>query len=46
VLALGEHVAPEWKMANLRIISFLQERARRRIVGAGAASGDPQRDMR
>jgi hypothetical protein len=30
-------VAPEWKPANLRIISFLQERASRRIVGAGSA---------
>src|SRR5258706_2084145 len=39
-------VAPEWKVANLRIISFVQERASRRIVGAGAASGDPQRDTR
>jgi hypothetical protein len=39
-------VAPEWKVAKLRIISFLQERASRRIVGAGAASGDSQRDMR
>jgi len=39
-------VAPEWKVANLRIISFVQERASRRIVGASAASGDPQRDTR
>ncbi len=39
-------VAPEWKVANLRVISFLQERASRRIVGAGVASGDPQWDMR
>jgi hypothetical protein len=39
-------VAPEWNVANLRIISFLQERASRRIVGAGAANGDPQRDRR
>jgi hypothetical protein len=30
-------VAPEWKPANLRVVSFLQERASRRIVGAGAA---------
>jgi hypothetical protein len=30
-------IAPEWKPANLRVISFLQERASRRIVGAGSA---------
>jgi hypothetical protein len=30
-------VAQEWKPANLRIVSFLQERASRRIVGAGSA---------
>jgi hypothetical protein len=37
-------VAPEWKAANLRIMSFLQERESRRIVGAGAASGHPHAD--
>jgi hypothetical protein len=30
-------IGPDWKPANLRIISFLQERASRRIVGAGSA---------
>jgi hypothetical protein len=30
-------LAPEWKPANIRIVSFLQERESRRIVGAGAA---------
>jgi hypothetical protein len=37
-------VAPEWKAANLRIMSFLQERESRRLVGAGAASGHPHAD--
>jgi len=35
-------VAPEWTPANLRIVSFLQERESRRIVGAGAASSASQ----
>jgi hypothetical protein len=39
-------VAPELKTANLRIVSFLQERASRRIVGAGAASAHPRVDTR
>jgi hypothetical protein len=30
-------LAPDWNFANLRVICFLQERATRRIVGAGAA---------
>ena len=34
-------VDPTWKPANLRIISFLQERESRRIVGAGSASASP-----
>jgi hypothetical protein len=39
-------VDPAWKPANLRTISFLQERDSRRIVGAGAASGSPHLDTR
>jgi hypothetical protein len=39
-------VAPEWKPTNLRVISFLQERESRRIVGAGSASGSPHLDTR
>jgi len=39
-------VASELKTANLRIVSFLQERASRRIVGAGAASAHPRVDTR
>jgi hypothetical protein len=38
-------VDPAWKPANLRIISFLQERESRRIVGAGS-SGSPHLDTR
>jgi hypothetical protein len=34
--------APEWKSANVRVISFVQERQSRRIVGAGSAIiGEP-----
>jgi hypothetical protein len=29
--------APEWKSANVRVVSFAQERQSRRIVGAGSA---------
>jgi hypothetical protein len=39
-------VDPAWKPANLRILSFLQERESRRIVGAGSASGSPHLDTR
>jgi hypothetical protein len=31
-------LAPDWQPANLRVVCFLQERATRRIVGAGAVS--------
>jgi hypothetical protein len=37
---------PAWIPANLRIISFLQERESRRIVGSGSASGNPHVDTR
>jgi hypothetical protein len=37
-------LAAEWTAANIRIISFLQERESRRIVGAGAASSRPDVD--
>lgn len=39
-------VASELKTANLKIVSFLQERPSRRIVGAGAASAHPRVDTR
>lgn len=31
-------LAPEWKSANVRVVTFLQERESRRIVGAGVAA--------
>ena len=34
-------LATDWTATNLRIISFLQERGSRRIVGAGSATGWP-----
>jgi hypothetical protein len=52
-LALGERewstsasvpLAADWSAANIRVISFLQERESRRIVGAGSASGRPDVD--
>ncbi len=39
-------VAPEWKPPNLRVISSLQERESRRIIGAGSAMSAPQSDTR
>ncbi len=39
-------IDPAWKPANLRVITFLQERESRRIVGAGSASGSPHLDTR
>jgi hypothetical protein len=39
-------LATGWTATNVRIIGFLQERASRRIVGAGAASGWPDLDTR
>ena len=39
-------LATDWTATNVRIIGFLQERASRRIVGAGAASGWPDLDTR
>ena len=39
-------LATDWAATNLRVISFLQERESRRIVGAGAASGWSDRDTR
>jgi hypothetical protein len=30
--------APDWKSAHMRVISFLQERQSRRIVGAGSTT--------
>jgi hypothetical protein len=28
-------LAPEWRVANLHVVSFVQERESRRIIGAG-----------
>jgi hypothetical protein len=39
-------LATDWTATNVRIIGFLQERASRRIVGAGAGSGWPDLDTR
>ncbi len=39
-------LATDWAATSLRIISFLQERESRRIVGAGAARGWSDRDTR
>jgi hypothetical protein len=37
-------VASGWKLANVRVIGFLQERESRRIVGAGSAMSGPRAD--
>jgi len=37
-------LATDWTAANLRIVSFLQERESRRIVGAGSATSRPDVD--
>ena len=30
-------LAPDWKLANVRIVAFVQEQASRRILGAGSS---------
>lgn len=34
-------VAPEWQLANVRVVAFVQERDSRRIVGGGATPRGP-----
>ncbi len=38
VFATGVNIAHDWKRANLRAVVFVQERASRRVLGAGAAA--------
>jgi hypothetical protein len=42
----SETLAPDWQIASIRVVSFLQGRESRRIVGAGAASVSAAVDMR
>jgi hypothetical protein len=35
------HVAPEWRLENLRVVGLVQERSTRRIIGVGSAGPKP-----